>query len=179
MASVTWEQELERQRRDKDAFFARSPDSPLPAGAREHFRGLAYYAPDARYRFEAALIAGPLRRVVLARSGGDQVEYLRVGTFVLRLPRGEARLAALRAAGRGHQESLFLPFRDATSGRETYGAGRYLDAPAVAEGRWRVDFNLAYHPFCAYSERYTCPLPPRENWLAVPVEAGERSAPAR
>jgi uncharacterized protein (DUF1684 family) len=73
---------------------------------------------------------------------------------------------------------LFIPFRDATSGRETYGAGRYLDLdPAwnrTAGGKWILDFNRAYNPWCAYTEAYTCPVVPKENWLSVPVRAGEK-----
>ena len=69
---------------------------------------------------------------------------------------------------------LFLPFRDATSGRETYGAGRYLDVqPPDADGDVVIDFNLAYNPYCAYSEGFSCPLPPAENRLDVPIRAGE------
>ena len=71
----------------------------------------------------------------------------------------------------GH--GYFLPFRDATSGKETYGAGRYLDVPRGENGQVVVDFNYAYSPYCAYGDAYSCALPPRENWLTVPIEAGE------
>jgi uncharacterized protein (DUF1684 family) len=71
----------------------------------------------------------------------------------------------------------FVPFRDATSGRETYGAGRYLDVSADRFGRVVLDFNDAYNPYCAYNEQWSCPLPPAENWLTVPIEAGEKSFP--
>ena len=73
------------------------------------------------------------------------------------------------------QEDLFLPFRDATSGNETYGAGRYLEPEELSTGEIVVDFNLAYNPFCAYSENYSCPLPPFENHLKVPIRAGEKA----
>jgi hypothetical protein len=70
------------------------------------------------------------------------------------------------------EEQLFISFRDATSGQETYGAGRYLDLDAArnrtADGKWILDFNRAYNPWCVYSEDYTCPFVPQENWLAVP-----------
>jgi hypothetical protein len=76
-------------------------------------------------------------------------------------------------------DRLWVPFRDATSGEETYGAGRYLDLEAdthrTDDGRWILDFNEAYNPTCAYSDRYECPLPPTENWLDVRIEAGERA----
>ena len=74
----------------------------------------------------------------------------------------------------GHN-GYFLPFRDATSGNETYGACRYLDLEPAPDGSVTVDFNYAYAPFCAYNDAYSCALPPQENWLEVPVRAGERN----
>ena len=73
----------------------------------------------------------------------------------------------------GHP-GYFLPFRDATSGTETYGAGRYLDLDRNPDGTLLIDFNLAYNPLCAYNDSYSCPLPPIENWLSVPIRAGEK-----
>ncbi len=84
------------------------------------------------------------------------------------------QLVALRIAG-AQDDSVFVPFKDATNGAETYGAGRYLDIPAADDGTYDLDFNLSYAPFCAYSPSYSCPLPPRENWLTVRIEAGERN----
>ncbi len=80
-------------------------------------------------------------------------------------------------ASEGSRE-LFLPFRDATSGTQTYGAGRYLEVePASLDGTVEVDFNYAYNPYCAYNPQWSCPIPPGENWLAVPIGAGEQSFP--
>jgi len=76
----------------------------------------------------------------------------------------------------GNSRSLFLPFRDATSGKETYGAGRYLDLD-VRGDEVLIDFNYAYTPNCAYSADWSCPLPPAENWLEVPIRAGEMTFP--
>ena len=73
------------------------------------------------------------------------------------------------------EDSLFLPFRDALSGKETYGAGRYLDVAPPHSGHVVVDFNYAYNPSCAYDPQFSCPLPPRENWLQVPIRAGEKN----
>ncbi len=71
--------------------------------------------------------------------------------------------------------TLFIPFRDATSGKETYGAGRYLEVEVNPSGRYVLDFNLAYNPYCAYSDLYICPLPPGENWLRVEIRGGEKA----
>jgi uncharacterized protein (DUF1684 family) len=72
-------------------------------------------------------------------------------------------------------DDLFIPFRDATSGVDTYGAGRYVEAFPLGDDRYLLDLNLAYNPYCAYNEDWSCPLPPRENWLDVPIRAGERA----
>jgi uncharacterized protein (DUF1684 family) len=77
-------------------------------------------------------------------------------------------------SGRPGHHPLFVPFSDGTSGHESYGAGRYLDIRAESDGSHVLDINLAYNPYCAYSEAYSCPLPPAENWLPVRIEAGER-----
>jgi uncharacterized protein (DUF1684 family) len=76
---------------------------------------------------------------------------------------------------RGTDGDLFLPLRDATSGDETYGAGRYLEPLMLDDGRVLVDFNYLYNPYCAYNDAWSCPLPPRENWLTVPIRAGEKA----
>jgi uncharacterized protein (DUF1684 family) len=81
-------------------------------------------------------------------------------------------LTVLRDADQG---GLFLPFRDASAGTETYEVGRYLEPQARPDGSLDIDFNYAYNPFCAYGEGWSCPIPPEENWLPVTIPAGERS----
>ena len=100
--------------------------------------------------------------------------------FAFELLDRPVRLTAYRIAGpegeTGDADALFVPFLDATSGTETYGAGRYLDLEPDEDGTWTLDFNLAYHPSCVYDPRFSCPLTPPENRLPLPVEAGERLA---
>ena len=165
-----WREALDRMRRAKDEAFRRDEGSPIPPHERRSFTGLSYFPPDPRYRFEAELVEEPRKTLDIQRSGGDVVRYVRLGHFALRLPDGDVRLAFYETDGHG-----FLPFRDATSGKQTYGAGRYLDPEQLPDGRHEVDFNLAYNPFCAYNEAYSCPFPPPENWLKVPVPAGEKT----
>lgn len=165
-----WREELEDQRREKDEAFGHSPDSPIPAWERRTFKGLSYFPPDARYRIEARLVEEKPQRLAIQRSAGDVVHYTRLGHFALHLPTGDVKLALYESDGHA-----FLPFRDKTSGKQTYGAGRYLDPPELAPGRYLLDFNQAYNPFCAYNEAYSCPFPPPENWLQVAVEAGEKT----
>lgn len=173
---TAWRKELLNHRLQKDEFFAEHPQSPLPREDRAEFDGLDYYEPDPDYRVEATVELGEGDEIVeVGRTAGDTVEYRRVARLYFELEGEEYSLAAYRVGG---DEELFVPFRDATSGEETYGAGRYLEFQVggeLDEGQTiPLDFNLAYSPFCAYNETFTCPLPPRENWLDVRVKAGER-----
>lgn len=171
MPADSWQDAIRCHRRGKDEAF-QGPRSPIPEGVRDGFDGLAYYPVDGDYRFEVALDRADPEEVAVPRTAGDEVRYTRLGTFTLDLPSGTVTLAGYRREA--DAEELFVPFRDATSGEETYGGGRYLEAPHLGDGVHRVDFNLAYHPFCVYDDEYTCPLPPPENRLDVPVRAGER-----
>jgi hypothetical protein len=110
---------------------------------------------------------------MVATSSGSRQLFSRVGCFDLALGGTQVRIHAYQSAE--HDDpSLFLPFRDATSGKESYGAARYVDLKVEHDDEYAVDFNYAYNPYCAYSEDYTCPLPPQENWLSVAIRAGER-----
>jgi uncharacterized protein (DUF1684 family) len=158
-------------RRMKDEFFARGHDSPLDDGQRRTFTGLRYFDADPALRFEATLSRPATSEYEDIQTSDGQVQHLpRAGT--LRFELG-GRPVALAAYDQGHE--LFVPFRDATSGQETYGAGRYVEAHHLGGDRYDLDFNSAYNPYCAYNESWSCPVPPRENWLDVPIRAGEMS----
>jgi uncharacterized protein (DUF1684 family) len=114
------------------------------------------------------------RIVMPTTTGGEQV-YRRAGVVRFHVD-GEPTQVTLYASDDTHD--LFLPFRDATSGRETYGAGRYLEVePPGPDGRVVIDLNYVYNPYCAYNPEWSCPIPPGENWLTVPIRAGEKSFP--
>jgi uncharacterized protein (DUF1684 family) len=108
---------------------------------------------------------------------GEERDFVQWGEFRFSIGGEECVLQAYKSDAR--EEHLFIPFRDTTSGRETYGAGRYLDLDSArnrtADANWILDLNRACNPWCVYSESYTCPFVPRENWLAVPVRAGEKN----
>ena len=153
------------------------PNSPVPLEERDGFEGLIYYPPNPEYRFELELHEHDEKTpVTMAYTSGEEKEFLRWGEFRFEIEGKEHVLQAYKSdAG---EDRLFVPFRDATSGKETYGAGRYIDLQpethTTAEGKWILDFNRAYNPWCAYSEKYTCPFVPPENWLEVPILAGEK-----
>ena len=182
MDADAWEEQTEAARKQKDVFFGSHPQSPLPLQERAGFRGLDYWPPDPAYRYELELHEYSDKQVVeVADTGGRIRKLWRWGEFRFELAGQRCALQAYKSDPR--KEELFIPFRDATSGAQSHGAGRYLDlSPDVhlaKEGKWVLDLNAAYNPWCAYSEDYACPLVPPENWLEAPVRAGEKSYPLK
>jgi uncharacterized protein (DUF1684 family) len=171
-------------RAGKDRLFAEHPSSPIPEAARRDFRGLAYWRHDPALRLTATLEPDPEAPPLdVPRSGvGPAMPFSRIGWVGFHVDRQECRLAVYWL--NEYAGGIFIPFLDATSGRETYGGGRYLwdsakGADLGSEGDALVlDFNFAYHPSCVYDARWSCPLAPAENRLAVPIAAGERLEPA-
>ncbi len=176
-APLSYEDAVAEYRADKDEFFRTSPGSPIPAAEREGFEGLPYYPVDPSLRFDDLRLEPytgeePVRFEIPTSDGGLRPAQ-RAG--VLRFPLdGETRTLTAYTFEGGDGESLFVPVLDATSGTETYGAGRYLDLEPEEDGTYSLDFNLAYHPSCVYDAKYSCPLTPAENRLPVPIRAGER-----
>lgn len=169
--------QLEAFRRQKDKFFNDNADSPILPDDKEQFTGLQYYPIDLAYRVMAKLVPethpGIFR--VQTTTGGHK-EYTRVGRLEFDLDGQRLSLTAFMPPADEplHGNRLFVPFRDKTSGKETYGAGRYIDLNKKATDEYVLDFNRAYNPYCAYSPYYSCPLPPGENNLPVEVKAGEK-----
>lgn len=163
---------LAQLRQQKDDFFKRHPQSPIPANERANFSGLSYYPynPDLSLELEAEIFSDQAE-IMMQTTTGDLRPFLRWGRVNFEV---EGQKAALTLYYNPQHDSFFLPFADATSGAETYGAGRYLDPERLDERTFEIDFNLAYHPYCAYNEAYSCPLPPSENRLSVAISAGER-----
>jgi hypothetical protein len=173
-----WKERLEMEREQKDQFFAFYHQSPIPVEDRAEFEALAYFPPDPAYRFELPLHQHDNRETItIEDTAGNMRKMIRWGEFRFTIGGKQCKLQAYRTDA--SEQRLFIPFRDATSGHETYGAGRYLDLEAdhhlTREGKWVVDFNRAYNPWCAYSQDYACPFVPPENWLEVPIRAGEKS----
>ena len=162
---------IEAYRANKDEYLSNNPNSPIPFEYRASFTGLPYFDWDPDLIFTVPVEPADGAPVTIATSDGASRVYRRAATATVEIA---GRPQTLTLYDTGHP-GLFLPFRDATSGRETYGGGRYLDIEPNADGTVTIDFNLAYSPFCAYSDSYSCALPPAENWLKVPVNAGEKT----
>ncbi len=165
------------ERSAKDEAFRSDKDSPIPEQERTGFEGLSYYPVDPALRFAAKLHRYPApKQVRMSTNTGEIRRGLRYGYFELSLGGQICRLQVYRLDdGYGGTASLFVPFRDATSGRETYGAGRYIDLKENTSGMYDLDFNRAYNPYCAYNSEFSCPIPPEENTLKAAVRAGEKN----
>ena len=167
-------EDLMRRRSQIDALMM-SEEGPLTASQRSRFKGLAYFAPNFDLVFDLPLQRASVADTVRFLTSKNTFDaYVRLGTFAFDHGSRTHTLTLYRAVQGG---TLFLPFADRTSGEETYGAGRYLDPQPLADGRYRLDFNRAYNPYCAYNAEWVCPLPPPENVLDFPVRAGERNFP--
>ena len=141
----------------------------------QEYKGMRWFPVDLAYRYELPLTANPAPDTVIIQSTrGNPRRAVRVGWFDFTVGKKPVRLEATRLLEPGVGEGDFgLFFRDATSGKETYELGRYLDLQPAGNGRWVLDFNNAYNPACAYSDHYNCPIPPRANRLAIAIRAGE------
>jgi uncharacterized protein (DUF1684 family) len=168
----------------RDRLFAEHPSSPLAEADRRDFRGIPYYRHDPALELRANLEPDPSAPdLEVPRSGdGAQMPFSRIGWVRFLVEGTPCRLSVFWL--NEYAGGIFIPFRDATSGRETYGGGRYLwdsakGADLGSDGdELVIDFNYAYHPSCVYDFTWSCPLAPEENRLPVPIAAGERLAGA-
>lgn len=170
--------QLETQRRLKDKFLLEHPQSPLLPEDKEHFHGAQYYPVDVKYRVVATFVAEEHPGIFKVQTTtGDFKEYTRAGRLRFGIDGQDLSLVAFLPPADEplHGNRLFVPFRDKTSAKETYGAGRYLDLNRRPGDQYVIDFNRAYNPYCAYSPYYSCPLPPGENNLPVEIRAGEKA----
>jgi len=160
------------QRKKKDVFFRTSSESPLEN--KTSFSGLSYFPVSPDYKLTARLepFADKTQKLMIALSDGSEEVYEKYGHAVFKLQGEICRLLILK-----HDNIYSVLFKDKTSGKTTYGGGRYIDLEESAFGGNEVelDFNTAYNPYCVYNHNYACPLPPAENTLPVAVEAGEKS----
>ncbi len=179
----TYLHEIMRARAIKDSLFRIPGQSPLPTiSAMDTFEGLRYFPPDSSYRvkafFERIEDGQPFRMESTGEVRDIYLPYARVHFRI----RGREEVLTVFQNLRllqedAYQDYLFIPFRDSTSGRLSYGGGRYLDIRIPETDSIIIDFNKAYNPYCAYNYEYSCPVPPEENTLSVAIKAGEMAYP--
>jgi uncharacterized protein len=174
---VAYPEAVANFRAEKDEYFRSAHDSPIPHDQRHDFAGLPYFPVDEGLRFEGLALepyaGSEPAQFQIPTSDGQLRDAERAGVFRFELGGATQTLTGYTFKG-GGSESVFVPFLDATSGTESYGAGRYLDLYPEDDGTYALDFNLAYHPSCVYDPKYSCPLTPAENRLPIRIEAGER-----
>jgi uncharacterized protein (DUF1684 family) len=184
MAAADPDIALAHWRAVRENLYKEHPQSPVPPESRATFQA-AHFDHDPSLRFEVVIEPSPppalgAMTLELPNSGADTLAFTRIGRITIPFAEGPRDLSVFWMAG--YAGGLFIPFRDATNGHETYPAGRYLVDGAKsadlggdpASGTVTIDFNFAYQPSCAFDPRWACPLAPPENRLDIAVRAGER-----
>ncbi|MBF9236979.1 DUF1684 domain-containing protein [Hymenobacter sp. BT683] len=173
----TFSAQINKARKEKNKSFRQSENSPLATAEKASFDSLKYYPANLEFVINAAISRNEKPDTVTMQMSDNRTEkYLNWGKAKFDIEKKPQQLTIyLKASGK--DSTLFIPFTDLTNGSETYGGGRYLDAPVpkLNVGELKLDFNSAYNPFCAYNNEYSCPVPPADNRLQVAIPAGEKS----
>jgi uncharacterized protein (DUF1684 family) len=166
---------LDAYRKRRDEFMRTHEQSPLTEQQKIAFVPLEYFLenPDLSFVLEVDKDV-PHEPVELPTTTGEVKPYIPYGRITFEVEGQQATLMVFREPERGR---LLIPFRDTTSGKETYAAGRSVDPQERPDGTLSVDFNYAYAPYCQYNDNWVCTIPPIENWLRVPIRAGEKTYP--
>jgi uncharacterized protein (DUF1684 family) len=167
---------LELHRNQSNQFFMNPASTILDSAERITFTGLQFFPADKKYLCEATIIWDPQTHYFdLPHTGGNEKTYMKAAELYFIIDGNKYRLTAYQTEEMRMNRSLFVPFSDATNGKETYGGGRYLDIRYAPQStKCMVDFNYAYAPWCAHAHAYSCPIVPKENLLPTRIEAGER-----
>src|SRR4030043_1247571 len=172
------EQEVLEWRKERDAFFKNHQRSPLLPQDKKNFKGLKYYPFEPQNAFSGQIerfifhINNPKYYATFLTNKGTNKRYLRYGKFHFTLGGREHTIEIYKSI---LSDTLFIPFKDDTNEKETYEGGRYIDAEILPDYKMVLDFNMGYHPSCAYNEKFVCVLPPRGNMLDVEIRAGEKN----
>ncbi len=170
--------QIEKHRMAKDVSFKMSEDSPIPNDRKAKFQGLSYFPADLNYRFQVRLHRYDKKETFeIVTSTGALRKTVKYGYFKFDAGDSECVLQVYKLLDiqSDYPNYLFVPFLDATTGKESYPGGRYLDFEENDSGIYDLDFNLAYNPSCAYGKAgYNCPIPPAENRLNIAMPAGEK-----
>jgi uncharacterized protein len=169
---------LEIERKETNRFMRSSDESPLSPEEKKVFKGLNFFAPNPKYKVTAKLVPVEMGKLyMIPTTDGQERKYVKHAFAEFELEGNKHRLLLLQDYNKKADNELFLPFSDATNGRETYGGGRYLEVKIKKKDQKIVelDFNKAFNPYCVFNYSYSCPLPPKENILSIPIYAGEKN----
>jgi hypothetical protein len=160
-------------RNERSLSFKSDMDSPIPDSLRDAFQELTWYPVDRRYRITATFEKNPeFQKIDMPRSKGGPETYIIAGTLKFTIQGKKLELTAYQPNPKD-SKVLFVPFRDLTATKGTYGGGRYIDTRLVND-KVLLDFNRAYNPYCVYNYDYACPIPPESNRLDIEIPAGEK-----
>lgn len=180
---TTYENNLQHERDSIDVVFGDVEQSILPAESIADFSGLEYFPIDSSYRVKCTFKRLKNQKPFQMKTSTDRLPtYVAYGKLEFALNGKKCELTVYQnldlMKNKEYADYLFIPFLDETSGLETYGAGRYMDIRiGDLEGTPMLDFNKCYNPYCAYNDKYSCPVPPNENHLPIRIEAGVRYTP--
>src|SRR5690554_1934507 len=167
---------IEKGRERQFKFLKYNGESPLTEQQKSKLQALDYYPIDPAYRVRARLLPVDQRVMIqIPMTDGSLERYIKEAYAEFELQGKTHRLLLLQAANESDKRNFFLAFADETSGKETYGGGRFLDVRKDGQNSITIDFNLVYNPYCTYNPDYACPIPPKENLLNIPVYAGEKN----
>ena len=167
------ESEILARREKVNTDFQNSKSSPLDPADLKKFAGLNYFPIDPAYRVQAKFVKTEKPSIFkMKMTASPKMEYTTVGYVTFEFHGIEYKLTAYKKPE--GDDAYFIPFTDATNGKETYESGRYIEFPVPTGDQVILDFNGAYNPYCAYSRRFSCPIPPPENNLTAAISAGEK-----
>ena len=163
-----------------NADFKDATKSPLKDTDRKKFKGLEFFKFDSIYMVKASLMRTPEAKPFKMKTTTERLpDYVKYGVVSFELNGEKHELNIYQNLGLlekpGYEDYLFLPFLDNTNGEESYGGGRYVEARIPEGNEVLIDFNTAYNPYCAYNEKYSCPIVPRENTLNTRIESGVKA----
>jgi len=167
-------EQVEADRQEKDELFKQGDETPLTEEQKVVFTNLSYFPVGEKYRVRADFTKNQRQQIIkIAITDGSQREYFVHGSAHFHLQGKELDVTVYRPVDT-EADYLFIPFYDKSSADLTYGGGRYVEPTLIENGILEIDFNLAYNPYCAYNDKYRCPIPPRSNSLNVTILAGEK-----
>ncbi len=180
MDANVYRAEIQKHRKGINIKLKYGDKTPLSVDQLKDFNGLSYFPVDYKYHTKATLVKEPTQEKQLLQTSTDrQPEYIKYGKVHFIIDTFNLTLTVYQNPPekqiKKEDRTLFVPFKDETSGKECYGGGRYIEFEIPEDGNTVfLDFNKAYNPYCAYNHRYSCVIPPPENWLPVRIEAGEK-----
>lgn len=171
-----YQEKIEAERERQFKYIRFNIDSPLTDEQKQSFTKLNFYPIDPSYKVKALMVPIENKKVrEVPLTDGSKERYIEHSYAEFELEGKPQKLLLMQSMDEADKRNFFLAFADETSGLETYGGGRYINARQDGKTSITIDFNLAYNPYCAYNPDYACPIPPKENIMEIPIPVGEKN----